>query len=430
MPCLNRFKKIIIPLLLALGVFFTPSAKVLANTYSEEISTFASTGTVNEPTWYKEYKNTLTNFIETKQYIKSDKRTVITVWDFSPYKDITFNLIFDNSIYIKFSDGSKFALQGASYSYDSNGKFLNNSDKNFTGDSYNGVNSFPLQNDTDYSKTDSLNYRGIKFNGDVSEVFPPPPSLDEEGINGYNFVYPSSGQTINLHASSDSNYYQVPFKVDVKNFSAFSIAKDEELIKDSSKINNYKTVINTITWVKKHSWIGSDNRYFVEGYFYLPVSSLNKEEILNFNTSYPVSVDWVSNPVTVKFTSDGSLPEYKPDTGENGGNIDSDGNVSVGGDDYGQIPQPPKDGSVGDWFSYIGNLLFWIITYPFKLVGNIVSTLVGYVTNMFSILQPVTNQLNSVLSFIPQDILNACWGFLSFTILYSVIKSVFKMIRG
>lgn len=424
MPCLNRFSKFIIPLLLALGVFLTPSAKVFANTEVTEEFSIAS-NFVSGQEKLNDYKLSLDAYVGVDIVAKDGSFIRHVIYDFSAYTNEIISIVKeDNNYFLSFKRNGPILGKGFE-------EGLDYSNKDLIAYSSSGIGMFEIQKDYDTFYLTPTVYSGIKFSDDSDVgVFPPPPSLDDEDVFGYNFVYPSNGDVINLHATSNSYYYKVPFKVDVKNIGAFSTSKEEESIRDHSKINNYKTEIDTITWVKKHSWLGGENRYFVEGYFYIPTSTLNKEEVLNFNTYYPPTANWINNSISVKFTSDGSQPEYKPDSGDNGGNIDSDGNVNVGGDDYGQIPQPPKDGSVSDWFAYIGNLIFWIITYPFKLVGNIVSTLVGYVTNMFSILQPVTNQLNSVLSFIPSDILNACWGFLSFTILYSVIKSVFKMIRG
>lgn len=384
---------------------------------------------VSAPSWYLDKKASLDNYIETKSVFKTGV-TVYNLYDFTSYSDKLFTVRSEELgkavLILPSSNISCFVYQY----YVEGGKVTTGKDSP-SGSSVTKAPYLYVESSSSSSNTFPLTYKGINFdNEDSSSVFPPPPSIDDDGQYGYNFIYPKDGDVINLHASSDSNYYKVPFRIDVKNYLASGLKKSEEFIVDNSRINNYKTVVDNISWVKKPNILGTDVRFFVDGYFYIPVSSLNSDVSLSFNTFKSDNITWINNSIKVRFTSDGSLPEYNPNPGDTGGNVVNDGSVNVGGEDFGQIPKPPKDGDLASWLSYIGNLLIWLVTYPFKLLGNIITTLIGYINGMFSILQPVTNQLNSVLSFIPSDILNVCWGFLSFTLLYSVIKSVMKMIRG
>lgn len=418
-------KKFIFPLLFIIGIFIMPS-----------LVTSAADLKVIPPSWYQDKKNQLNSYFEIKFFDKTNNYTSYYILDGTPYKaPITpykFSIGSDsNGDYLYITGNNSFGLGGFYYRHDSTGKIISGSNSPSL-NSFNYSSKFYISGSGGYSTQEifPLSYKNIDFDIFKDGVFPPPPNIDDEGNYGYNFIYPKNGDVINLHASSDSNYYKVPFRIDVKDYLASGLKKSEEFIIDNSRINNYKTVIDKISWIKKPNILGSDVRFFLDGYFYIPVSSLNTQVTLSFTTFKPDNITWIGNNVIVKFTSDGSLPEYNPDVGDSGGNVGNDGSVNVGGEDFGQIPQAPKDGDLGSWLSYIGNLLIWLVTYPFKLLGNIITTLVGYINGMFSILQPVTNQLNSVLSFIPSDILNVCWGFLSFTLLYSVIKSVMKMIRG
>lgn len=439
MFCLNKyFVSISIFLLFIISSTFIVSANTFqvvvdGESNFDEIfnipSTFAVEGSPSSlpaPAWFTQKKSELDAFV-TVEHIYSSGTHIVYLYDLTNYKDKIFTLNTLNDItYLRYTTG--YTFRGNAYYYYIEGGKITTGKDSVAQTTYSNVSyGLPISYNTSNACL-PLTYKGLNWNTESdSEIFPPPPSIEDDGQLGYKFIYPLNGENINLHSNVDSNYFKVPYKVDVKNFYAFGTKKAEEDIKATFKINDFRTDITTITWFDKPGLLGSECRYTVEGYFYIPISSYNNSSISLFaNMWYPqTDTNWLEDIIIVTFSSDGSIPEYTPpDSNGNNGSID------IGGNNIDGLPSAPVDGSITDWFSYIGNLIFWLVTYPFKLLGNIIITLTGYITNMFNILQPVTNQLNSVLSFIPQDILNVCWGFLSFTILYSVLKSAFKMIRG
>lgn len=399
------------------------------------ISTLSDVVTsVPTPQAFIDFKAAHTSWVEMYYIVPSANKVYHYINEFDNYTDLVlFDYTYNGKTAkaLKRSTGTMTSL-GLTYSHDLNGKNISSvTNGNFTKGDFWIIHGDYLSSSNTEFKYQLVAYSNLRFannvDGGIDDLLPIPPSMEDEGNLGYKFIYPLDGESINLHANENSNYFKVPFKVDVKNFYAFSTSKAEEDIKNTFAINDYKTEVTNITWFDKPGWLGGECRYTVEGYFYIPVSALNNvATVLTCSMWYPKSdTVWVADEITVHLTSDGSIPEYTPPSSGSDG-----GNINVGGNNIDGLPSAPVDGSVTDWLEYIGNLIFWLITYPFKLLGNIVTTLMSYITNMFNILQPATDQLNNVLSFIPKDILNVCWGFLSFTMLYSVLKSAFKMIRG
>lgn len=122
--------------------------------------------------------------------------------------------------------------------------------------------------------------------------------------------------------------------------------------------------------------------------------------------------------------SDGSIinPDGSVGSGDNG--LDFDNNLDG-------FPTAPGDGaSIVDWIKYFGDVILWLITYPFKLLANAFVVLGGYITTMVNTLTDTSKQITGLFTFIPSDILNVTYGFISFTLLYSVVRGVLKLIRG
>lgn len=99
-------------------------------------------------------------------------------------------------------------------------------------------------------------------------------------------------------------------------------------------------------------------------------------------------------------------------------------------DDFNEFPEAPVDGGILEWIQYFGNVIIWLVTYPFRLLGEVFSTLIGYISEMVGILQSTSEQITGLFTFIPDDILKVTYGVISFTLMYSVVRGVLGLIRG
>ena len=172
---------------------------------------------------------------------------------------------------------------------------------------------------------------------------------------------------------------------------------------------------------------------------------------IDFKVGFPSDFEFKEYTLSVSFPGSGttSIPDVKPATVkiklendgsklegvyDNNGVIDGDGSNSttdITGDSVDNFPVAPgSDGTIGEWFKYVGELVVWLVTYPFKLLGDVFNVLGIYINSMISQLEETARAINGLLTFIPQDILNVVYGFISFTLLYSVVRGVLKLIRG
>lgn len=134
-----------------------------------------------------------------------------------------------------------------------------------------------------------------------------------------------------------------------------------------------------------------------------------------------------TDSIYVEFVSDENYSDgvvINPDgtTGSDGSNSD----INLDG-----FPTSPgSNATIIDWVKYFGDVIIWLVTYPFKLLANCFTVLGVYITVMLKTLQSTSEQITGLFTFIPKDILNVTYGIISFTLLYSVIRGLLRLIRG
>lgn len=260
----------------------------------------------------------------------------------------------------------------------------------------------------------------------------------EFGQNEAHFYTPSNNSTLNFHYK-DQYFYKFNARLYVRSYGDIFISdkKIMEMLLSTLKISSPFKLYDCVgTYVVRPSITNNfESKFYID--LVLGFPSTSKIGNYTLTASFPGSgtsqnEDIKSASVLVNITNDGSKQEGVFDEDgsielpSNGSSIG--GGSSINGDDF--PIAPGKDGSIGDWFDYIGSLIMWIITYPFKLLGDVFNVLTNYINVMVNQLTETSRAITGLFTFIPQDILNVTFGVISFTLLYSVVRGVLKLIRG
>lgn len=296
----------------------------------------------------------------------------------------------------------------------------------------------------------SLNYvENVFVNGEYVPPSPPEPERptypDEIGINSLfiNNLKENIKVTGYLTGTSPLKWY------DIEVYGKF--INDSSVIVNASLLKTY-IINNTVVWhgdekrrmgeglgSKSFRWIQTPSGKGTIGEFKMVVTMpMLKEGVHNVTLGTTINLQeqtreyvWLTDTIkNVEFLGDNFEDNFeKPpvDVPEDG----TSGQVGgVGGNGTSDIPQVPEDGNIIDWLKYFFDVILWLVTYPFVLIGEIIGTLMNYIIDLFKSLAPVGDYLRQVLSFIPSDIMNVLWGILSFSILFSTIKMVTGYMRG
>lgn len=256
------------------------------------------------------------------------------------------------------------------------------------------------------------------------------------GDDDHSNILPPSGNGIvitePLHNSDYNSFetdkgYPVTFKVRGRYKMDYDLWAGDEA--DKMQIVNNTTSINPIEilnfkWIKSPTQNAFGNRIVeyemtIKTYF----KELGKNKI-DIRLMMDVDKDsddfarehrYYEDEITINLISDENLP---------------DSSIPGSGDDWDSFPTPPEGGSILEWIKYFGDVIIWLVTYPFRLLSYVFSVLIGYITQMVSTLKETSQAISNLFSFIPKDILNVTYGVISFTVLYSVVRGVLKLIRG
>lgn len=275
------------------------------------------------------------------------------------------------------------------------------------------------------------------------------PSIMPDNGNGIFISSPSDGVKINKLTKNDKGYYEQHFKVRVrykpnnKGFVSSSSERDKSIIFSSTN-GSYSDgdgdgiiIHDSFKWITTpEKALDSVNSPYAECEFlYTTVFQNLGKKVFNISMQLNVlegSEDFstfdyreYTDSINIEFVCDENYKDnviINPD-----GSSDNDNTGIVGGDDF---PTAPEGGSILDWITYLGQLIMWIVTYPFKLLAEISSILIGYISTLVSTLTETSVAITSLFTFIPQDILNVTYGIISFTLMYSVVRGVIKLIRG
>lgn len=277
--------------------------------------------------------------------------------------------------------------------------------------------------------------------------------MPSEG-NGIYIISPSNNSKINKLKYNDKGYFEqnytvkVQYKPDDSGFFPSTSSSDKSKIIKSftSEMEDsdfaYQIFSDSFSWVvTPEKALDSVSSPYAIAEFQLNTvfKDLGKKrlivncelDVLSGSPDFSLTREYrkYSDSIVIEFFSDenysdGSIinPDGSVGSGDNG--LDFDNNLEG-------FPTSPGDGaSIVDWIKYFGDVILWLITYPFKLLANAFVVLGGYITTMVNTLTDTSKQITGLFTFIPSDILNVTYGFISFTLLYSVVRGVLKLIRG
>ena len=362
-------------------------------------------------------------------------------------------VLYDNSDYLLFYDDMKFNYPVLStkssyitYSYNSKtGKISYNAPSGV----YSLIVSHPdyWSNNVNIDTSFFLLQGNFEYNGSkFTDIVPPyditlGDTLDKEDILNFNFgeceayfYTPSNGSTVNLHYK-DNYFWKFNARLYVK-FDGDMFITDKkvmEMLISQMVLSSPFELYNPVgTYVERPS---ITNGFKAKAYIDFKIGFPSDFEFGQYvlTASFPgsgttQSPDIKSANVKINLTNDGSREEAIFDSD---GNVESIGNSSSSDDGLSNFPNNPgSDGSVVDWFKYIGDIVIWLVTYPFKLLSDVFNLLGTYINSMMLELEETARAINGLLTFIPGDILNVAYGFIAFTLLYSIVRGVLKLIRG
>lgn len=268
--------------------------------------------------------------------------------------------------------------------------------------------------------------------------------------NGILITAPASGSKINKLEYNDKGYLEQVFTLKVQykpnDKSIFGVNDNQQKLDVIKGIScemedsdfDYHIFDESFKWIVKPSKVvdSVSSPYAVAE---MKISTVFKElgkkvftvksalKVADDSTDITRDIREYTDSISVEFVSDDNYQDgvvINPDgtTGSDGSNSD----IYLDG-----FPSAPGDGaSIVDWIKYFGDVILWLITYPFKLLANAFVVLGGYITTMVNTLTDTSKQITGLFTFIPSDILNVTYGFISFTLLYSVVRGVLKLIRG
>lgn len=261
--------------------------------------------------------------------------------------------------------------------------------------------------------------------------------------NGIFISFPKNGQVINsFDVGGDFNkMYPVTFQIDgryqVNDFSKGDKYEQNLIINSLSsdydiadidfrwEVSPTKAYYNKDHQVKFRVTVKSYYRQIGEHEFNISCSA----DVFRGSEDFELrEVRQYSDKVSFSIESDESKAENN--TPSTGGGSNSDGGSSSVGGSFDDFPVPPNSMNPIDWIIYFADVLVWLVTFPFRLLAEIFSTLWFYIDNMKDKLIESSRSITQLFGFIPQDIIEVTYGIISFTLLYGTIKSVYKMIRG
>lgn len=93
------------------------------------------------------------------------------------------------------------------------------------------------------------------------------------------------------------------------------------------------------------------------------------------------------------------------------------------------FPNLPSDAGIGDYFNWFFEVITWLITFPLKKMYEAFTVCTSYITKMVNILSETSIAMTSLITFIPSDILGVVNGVLAFSVCFSVVLFILKLIR-